>query len=309
MSNAIGLRSYVITIHPRDKPSSPAISFNDLGQNSHFWNELEDFFKNAGNSTVDDDLERRWDIKQLSTNHANELFGSINYGAFGFASRIADGKTGLTKYNRKPTDFEEVPLFTHLWWPAERKFALWSFQTFGIKSCVGLVQKAFRDQMRRSVPEYVVKIARLTPTHGPGGIYSDSLVKKLRFFKTVNPTDIADVHLRSERQKPVTFEVTVSTERADTFGRLSEVAKFKPRVLSGMFVDEESDFDRAVAEIRFGDRVRRVGIFGSHVDAGLIDITEDVHRGADGHPSEESLKEVSRSILKTFATTLQDSIQ
>lgn len=54
-----------------------------------------------------------------------------------------------------------------------------------------------------------------------------------------------------------------------------------------------------------GDRTRRVGVLGFNGDAGVIDITDVIARGSDGHPTFESLKKESYTILRDFYSVMK----
>ena len=65
--------------------------------------------------------------------------GHINYGTFGFESRIRDPKKKTTAYNRKAGDVEDIPLYFDFWSPPGADFSMAALQSFGGKSCVHLV--------------------------------------------------------------------------------------------------------------------------------------------------------------------------
>jgi hypothetical protein len=65
------------------------------------------------------------------------------------------------------------------------------------------------------------------------------------------------------------------------------------------------DFPEAVAEVRVGNKTRRVGVFGLSGDAGVIDITEDIKRGPDGHPTFNSLTNETGDILEDMYKALK----
>tara|TARA_R110000868_G_scaffold80982_1_gene229600 strand:- start:448 stop:627 length:180 start_codon:yes stop_codon:yes gene_type:complete len=52
--------------------------------------------------------------------------------------------------------------------------------------------------------------------------------------------------------------------------------------------------------VKIGGKYRPVGVFGGESNTGVIDITEDIVRGVDGHPTFESLTKQCDKILLDF---------
>lgn len=64
------------------------------------------------------------------------------------------------------------------------------------------------------------------------------------------------------------------------------------------------EFSEVYADVKIGGKYRPVGVFGSDTNAGVIDITEDIVRGADGHPTFQSLTTQCDKILLDFYNVL-----
>ena len=75
----------------------------------------------------------------------------------------------------------------------------------------------------------------------------------------------------------------------------------------GVVVHDGISFDKAVADIKVGNRIRPVGVFGDSKDVGLIDLTDAVERGEDGHPKFASMVKETKSILADFFSILRES--
>jgi len=64
-------------------------------------------------------------------------------------------------------------------------------------------------------------------------------------------------------------------------------------------------FSEAVAEVQVGNKKRKVGVFGLNSDAGVIDVTDDIVRGDDGHPTFKSLVKETNAILEDMYETMR----
>ncbi len=100
----------------------------------------------------------------------------------------------------------------------------------------------------------------------------------------------------------------MSARRRRNLGDLTSLLKsVKSGGAKSVITHDGIDFPEAVAEIRVGNRTRRVGVLGFNGDAGVIDVTDVIVRGSDGHPTFESLKKESDTILRDFYNTMEGS--
>jgi len=83
-------------------------------------------------------------------------------------------------------------------------------------------------------------------------------------------------------------------------GKLSEIINRSPKDKSGIIEHDGIEFDQAYADVKFAGKNRRIGVFGSSSDTGVIDVTEDIVKGLDGHPTFISIKHETKAFLKDF---------
>jgi len=102
----------------------------------------------------------------------------------------------------------------------------------------------------------------------------------------------------------VDIELHISAKKNRSLGSLSNLLNSVKSKAENVILHEGITFPEAVAEIRVGDRTRRVGVFGVNNDTGLIDLTDAIIRGDNGHPTFESIKRESELILSDFYKTL-----
>lgn len=297
MASAIGLRGYVITAHKKgDRTEVPfsAKVFNVAPP---------EFFTRfvAGHAAViqNAEKERSWYFEEIKSDGIGNSKGYTNYGTFGFESNFVDRKTKKKNYRRKVDDIEEIPLFYELWWPQKKSFCFAVFQSFQGRSCIGLVMNQAQEEFSALNPGFMLKYQKLLPSEG-GSLYSKAPVKRLRLIKRNAPQDLTDRYLGKRVPDKVNFEVRLSTNRNKMLGLLGDITGALNKSDGGLFVHDGIEFTEAYADVKIGGKYRPVGVLGNDKNAGVIDITEDIVRGDDGHPTFESLAKQCDNILSDF---------
>ncbi len=305
MSSKIGFRVYLLTLSKeRDRKPLP---FDSEGITTPVPTFLTKFVEehsqaNAG-ANKDAERQRTWYFDPKPTQETGTDKGYIRYGTFGFESDLVDSKTKAHKYRRETNDVEIIPLFYEFWQPQGLNHAFAAFQSFQGRSCIELVTSRMCDAFSKQNPKFKLIIKKLLPT-GSGGIYGSASVKSLRLIKKNAPSDVADKYLKSHTDRVIDFEITLTAHRKGFLGKLSALTDFMKSATSGVVEHDGVVFEEAVAEIDFGGRRRRVGIFGHNSDAGVIDLTDSIERGSDGHPTFDSMSKELANLLMEFQTVL-----
>jgi len=300
MANAIGLRCYLVTAHQQRDPAS--LSFDDEFEfefpPARF---LKNFVEINSNSVRDNDRERSWYFEPKSFGGTDgSSKGYIHYGTFGFESDFVNTRTKKKQYRRKVDDVEEIPLFYEFWRPKGADYAFAVFQSFAGRSCVTLVTEKIEKAFAMANEGYALKFKKLVPNDGSGSLYDDAPVKQLRFIKRNASSDIADRYL-GESSKPIDMELLLKARRMQSLGRFGSISrKLNKSESTGVIIYDGVEFGEAIASIRIGGKYRPVGIFGINSDAGVIDITNDIKKGLDGHPVYDTLEEQAANILGDF---------
>ncbi|MFB0874256.1 MULTISPECIES: hypothetical protein [unclassified Sphingobium] len=306
MASAIGLRGYLITAHKKgDRALVPfgAKEFN-VAPPQFFTNFV------AGHASVvqNAEKERSWYFEEHESDGVGNSKGYTHYGTFGFESNFVDSKTKEKNYRRKVDDIEEIPLFYELWWPEKKNFCFAAFQSFQGRSCIGLVMDQAQEEFAALNPGYVLKYQKLLPSEG-SSLYSKAPVKRLRLIKRNAPQDVTDRYLGKRVPDKVNFEVRLSTNRNKVLGSFGEITGALKKSDAGLVLHDGIEFTEAYADVKIGGKYRPVGVFGSDTNAGVIDITEDIVRGDDGHPTFDSLTEQCDKILLDFFDVLTNKKQ
>jgi hypothetical protein len=297
MASAIGLRGYLITAHRKGEQSLlPFASKDFVVAPPQF---LTNFVNGHNHVVQNAERERSWYFEQKIEDGPGNSRGYTHYGTFGFESNFVDSKTKVKNYRRKVDDIEEIPLFYEFWWPDGAKFAFAAFQSFQGRSCIGLVMDALKEEFEALNPGYILKYQKLLPSEG-SALYSAAPVKVLRLIKRNVSQDVTDRYLPKAAPGKVNFEVKLSAGRNQILGSFGGIAGALRKSDAGLVLHDGVEFTEAYAEVKIGGKYRPVGVFGSDASAGVIDISQDIKRGPDGHPTFDSIIEQCDKILSDF---------
>lgn len=306
MASKIGLRVYLIAVSEVKKRKS--IPLNSAGIRTSVASFFSDFAKKhsqvTGAANQDTERERSWYFEPRPSTNITISKGYIRYGTFGFESDLVDSKTRTRKYRRRTDDVEIIPLFYEFWHPpGSNYYAFVAFQSFQGRSCIELVTSSMRDAFSKQNPGFQLLFKKLLPT-GASGVYSAAPVKSLRLIKRNAPADVVDRYLKAHVGHAIDFEIRLTARRKGFLGKLGAVTDSLRPAKVGVVEHDGVSFEEAVAEIDFGGKRRPIGIFGHNSEAGVIDLTDAIKRGPDGHPTFDSLSKESRTLLMEFQTTM-----
>ncbi|WP_152414795.1 hypothetical protein [Blastomonas sp. AAP53] len=297
MASAIGLRGYLITAHKKGERAMIPFSSTELNITPPKF--FTKFVADHDEAVQHAEKERSWYFEERDEDGKGNSKGYTHYGTFGFESDFVNSKTKTKKYRREIDDTEEIPLFYEFWWPDNKNFCFAAFQSFQGRSCIGLVMEQAKDEFAARNPGYVLKYQKLIPSEG-SGLYSKAPVKRLRLIKRNAPQDVTDRYLGRRVPDTVNFEVRLSTNRNKILGTFKEVTGALRKSDAGLVLHDGIEFSEVYADVKIGGKFRPVGVFGSDTNAGVIDITQDIKRGPDGHPTYESLVIQCDKILLDF---------
>lgn len=302
MPTSIGIRVYKCSAHRRGELEALPLAADELSPTVETF--LSEFPAAYQTSVHNEALERSWYFEQRTDDGAGTGTGYVHYGTFGFESNLVDSRTQRTNYRRQSSDVEEIPLFYEFWCPPDTDFALVAFQSFQARSCIGIVMSQMREDFERRNRRHVLSFRKVLPNDVRGSLYYSAPVKRLTLIRERAPSDVTDAYYRADTHTGIDFEVSLRARRNGALGKLADIAGMLGRDSAGLVLHDGIEFNKAVAEIRIGNRTRKVGVFGSDSEAGLIDLTDVVKRGPDGHPTFESMTEHSDDILQSFYKVL-----
>lgn len=299
MASAIGIRAYKIGVSARRRTTNSDSDTYEVGRFVH------DFVNSRSTSVQNEEMERSWYFEIKESGQNGSCSGYVHYGTFGFESNFIDAKTKKRNYRRKVSDVEEIPLYFEFWFPKGEEFGFAAFQSFQGRSCINLVMLSMKEEFERKNDNTIFYFSKLLPNDATQNIYRKAPVKKFRLIKRDAPSDLADRYFDNPSPESINFEVSISARRNKNLGNFGSLFK-SLKTKSGSVISYDGiDFPEAIAELRIGNRTRRVGILGLNSDAGVIDITDDIKRGADGHPTFKSIAAQTGEILKGMYEVMQ----
>lgn len=305
MSSSISLRVYLITLQRRgDRTRLP---FNELPGTDPIPALINRFVATFSSITEDHDKERSWHFEESAPGTHGSSKGVIHYGTFGFESNLVDTRTRKRKYKRRTTDSEVIPLFYEFWRPSKASHIFVVFQSFQGKSCVNLVLSKLQEFFQESYEDYRFVFKKLIPNDSSDNVYRNNKVQKLTLIKNSISTDLADQLTGARPSEPVKLEISLIAKRKGTVGIFKTITQGIKSSGTSIITHDGIDFDEANAMVRVGSKTRAVGIFGGTSEAGVIDLSDTVKRGPNGHPDFASICEESDDILKDFHSVIERS--
>lgn len=298
MANKIGMRIYRISVNERG--SSKRVPLNHADLRTTVDTFIARFVAQHSTAIQHSILERSWYFETRSNPGSANINGYIHYGTFGFESNFVDAKTNKKNYRRKVDDVEEIPLFFEFWCPNKSDFGLVAFQSFQGRSCIQIVIQAMKESFERNNPDHIINFFKLQPTDGKSGAFATAPVRQVRLIKKKADGDIADKYFKTNKSESIDFEIRIAARRKGSLGALGELMSSLSQQRPGIIVHEGIEFPEAIAEVRVGDRTRKVNLIGVGGDSGVIDLSDSITRGIDGHPTFESIEREANLLLRDF---------
>lgn len=228
-------------------------------------------------------------------NNGSSFHGLIYYGSTGYESDIIDKETRKLQYQRKVSDIDIIPLYYCIWVPDYGDYGLLALQTFGLRSCVGRFQTAFESGFRSIFDGYRLAMKPVIPAELAS--YKNAEVKTFSLLKHDYSSDAAENQLGNPGEL-VDLNVSFNAQRRATLGTLQTFTnRLKLTGERDALQYNNVEFDEAVAWVSIGGKRRKVTIVGASRNAGKFDLTENVARGANGHPKLESISSEVQSLF------------
>ncbi|WP_415642271.1 hypothetical protein [Sphingomonas antarctica] len=259
---------------------------------------MKEFLKHHQKRTNDKDRERSWYVEKPQEDTSGTVAGLLHYGSYGFTSKLLDGVSNAKRYDRLASDVEQIPLIYKFWKPKNSDYLLVALQSFGVRSCVDLVQGGFRLFAEKKWPKHSIRFRKVMPNDSKGSLFGSAPVKRLVFVSPRANSDIADRLSPFKPTSPVDIEVVIKARRRSTLCALADVMD-DVTTKDGVIMHEGLEFREAFADIRVGGRARKVGIIGPSADTGTIDLSDGL-KIVDGHlVYADAVKEID-AILADF---------
>ncbi|MES0098505.1 hypothetical protein, partial [Mesorhizobium sp. M0019] len=99
----------------------------------------------------------------------------------------------------------------------------------------------------------------------------------------------------------IALQVSVRAKgRGSYISRYKDIRSHLTPDAHGLVEFDGHNFESVTAELQLGRKKRTVGIYGPGLDAGLIDVSEDVKRLPSGHPEYNSIAAQVDELMEEF---------
>jgi len=300
MSLAIGLRFYRLTI--RRKGDNKPLPVGPGSTPCDLYEYVGSFVKRRTDPTEETAEPRTWYFEKKAANSIRAVHGYLHYGTHGFESKLKDAKTKKPKYERQSSDLEEIPLYFQIWSPSDAEYGIMAFQSFGGRSCVTFVRTAMMKDFVKAYPGYTLSFKTLVPAQS---VIEEAPVKTITFVKPKRSSDRAE-RMLGRPVDEVDYQLIVKAKRRGgmlaTFKDLRSLLKEDK---NGFVEFDGREFEGVTADVKMGRKRRTVGLFGSGIDAGLIDVSENVSRDKSGHPKFSSITDEVDDLMEEMYGNLK----
>ncbi|MBO9509389.1 hypothetical protein [Thalassospira sp. A3_1] len=295
--NSIGIRLYKITLQTGARREEADLSNAGIDT----YSLINRFLVQRANAMDINDRQRTWHVERREAD-GRFIRGVFKYGHYGYQADLIDGATSENRYRRQSTDVEVIPLYYSFWIPNRGNIGIAAFQSFQGKSCIDIVASDLMHYFSNLHHESKLLIRKTMPSSGDAALLNQQ-VKRLVWTKKNQSADTAD----ELRNLPITefdVEMTFKAKRRGRFGSLRDVLRELQDVTErSTFVYQGVEFEQGCAEVLIGNKLQKVGVFGFHSNAGVIDITDQVQI-VDGHPLFESIVPVVDGLTADMFTEL-----
>lgn len=278
------------------------VSFNALPQGETFCEFILTFLRQVADLDIDEKLSKGLYSENI-TNIESRISGLLNSGDYGYNAPIFDTKTKDQVFTREVDHIECIPFyFAFDLDPAFREgiILLQRFHQFGVKT---IFEKKLNDYVKGIYPDFNVQI---TSIYDPDLIeeYLSHRILSLRFLKRELPTDMAS-YVRNRQQinqsilaeSHAEFKITANNNKK--LSVKDDLMSYLNGQREGVVEAVNFEFDEIKVEVKIG-RSRRTISLESHKLSPIIEISDSVSIGDNGHPIYEEIDRFGQNCLNDY---------
>lgn len=292
---------YVYKIDLIDSQTHTIVPMASSGAGGELLDFMPIFINLKSSLTKNSAIGRSWNLEN-NVNNGSVFEGIIKYGTFGHSSEIIDPASGVPLFSRADHHVEQIPLYYQYFIQPGKKYAICAVQSYRTWSCVSIVNSDLNYEFRNHTNGRMYLVFRkLMPSELL--LYGNLPVKTITLRRKSVTRDKFDA-LRGINATEVDVEMSFSAKRKGTLGRLTDVAnQIKRNSANNLLLESDLEFPEVTAQVRVGSTLRKVGVIGPSVNAGVIDVSSDL-KYHNGHPTFQSISHVASGIIADFAKIL-----
>jgi len=232
----------------------------------------------------------------------DSIWGRIGTGEYGYTTEIYDPKSKKIAYNKPKNQAGMIPFYYYFKPtkdPNSGILVIQRFKQYGIKT---FLHSRLLDYIANLHLDVNITIERIVPTALIQKILTEGEVKTLRLIKENIPKDICDGLTNVDPAKQADeIEIIIKAARGCSFSGAAIFNAFKSNKLDGLITIPSYAYDDIKVDVDFGDKRRVVNLGHPGKLAGNIDITSELEIGENGHPVEQSLKDIMSEFAKEIS--------
>lgn len=226
------------------------------------------------------------------------LWGKIGTGEYGYATDIYDPSSKKITYQKTKNQAGMIP-FYYFFKPSKDPnsgiLVVQKFKQYGIKTFLNQKLISYLANIQQNS---TLTIEKIVPNALLQKLLTQGEVRTLRLLKQEVSSDICDGLSAVDTAKQAEqIEIIIKAAKGGSFSGLALFNAFKNKKLSGLITIPDFSYDEIKVDIDIDGRKRVVSLGHPGRLAGNIDITSELEVGIDGHPLEDSLK----NIMSDFA--------
>ena len=308
MSNAVLVAPYLLRVKNNESGWLSSCLLGEIKpSDSDFFTIMTQYLTSRLQNRVVDSIEKRSSkIREYTPDtKARTIDGFLQFGDYGYANDLENIET-KEKKNRGVNDCEYQPLYFRIEIQPNTRVALLLLQRSGPHGC----KTHFEDDLRDYIQSTISKDLNIQVLPYTDKEYIKSIIKGqvkcIRYIKNTIPSDLADALVTTKIAKQGKMELVFKIRDATVSSLVTG--------LGGLFTGkalkhgplEINDVVYDSVKIDFEHNGRRKSVSLAKIDKITmdLDITSDIKRGIDGHPTVASLRDATQIIMDGIAVKL-----
>lgn len=235
-----------------------------------------------------------------SQNSFRRISGTIETGEYGYRADLYNVATSAVSYQRNTEEAEMLPFYFLVYIPQQQDEAVLMLFRRAQRGIRTILLQDFQTYFNPLYPNTALEINPLVPQSIIDEL-SRGRITKIRLIKYVIPTDIADaLNSGGHLETPGTLEMSVRAGRNGSWPVLGNVRDvLEGRRGASRFLELDGfEYDNAKVEFDIGGKTRTVDLSDIMKLRSLVDISNDVTVGQDGHPVFNSVDVIANNLLR-----------
>jgi hypothetical protein len=256
---------------------------------------------------TDDAAKRMACLKRVDMDGRN-LTGIIEAGSYGETANIVHARTGRINHRQNTEEATMLPCFFRLVIPRNNERGVLVLQRDNRVPAKQALAKIIQNVLFNFDEELTCDFTPIANKATFERMVQNGEVQELRFIRLSIPQDFADGYDRGRHELKGSVELSYKANRGASLP-LKTLLRSWMRGTAGALDQyeipglEDFEFDNVKAEIRVGKKLQTVD-FGRRLTHPIIDVTDKVtFDRRSGHPTYESLLEVSAELAEDDAFT------